>query len=685
MKLLRCVLLLAGLVCSYRGYSQELPDIESLLENNDIQTTEEGYEEIVNSLLHFARFPLNMNTAGFDSLKMLFWLSDAQIDQLLEYREKYGNFLHLNELLLVTGIGRKDLENLLPFVTLGIMTAQERRISLKKRMRHELLTKGRINFPLQEGYKRYSPRDFAKERDYKRKIENRFHGPPLGTLIKYKWAMSNHLQVGITLENDPGEGYFSANQRTGFDFLSAHLRIATERWMRSCIVGDYRLQWGQGLIAWGGFASGKSDVAVGNEKSARGITPYTSTDENNYLRGVAFNLRPLPSFSADLFFSAKSTDGNLVSADTLSEEDYVSVSIYESGYHRNNAECKKKHALKELTTGLSLHWNTHRFKLGTNALYYNFTPALLPRGDVYQQYQDSGDNRWLISLDYKTSVRNIYLFGETAYSDQGAWATLNGLRWGIDWLSTSLLYRRYGKRYVSRYASGFGEFSNTSNEEGVYLGCYLTPVKNLKINLYYDWFHYFSPRYRATIPGYGKEVMGSVNYRHFICEHHLHIKYEVRPEDLKGKGSVRRKKAEYRYQLNCKLAKCWELRTRFSMSHYRKDASRERGYMVYEDVIYAARNAKLKMQYRLAWFNTTYQARIYAYENNVLYGYSFPFFNGEGWRTYLNLSWKPVRKLTCYLKAGLTIYPGIPSLSSGVTKVEGNKLCDVTLQLRISI
>lgn len=685
MKLLRCVLLLAGLVCSYKGYSQELPDIESLLENNDIQTTEEGYEEIVNSLLHFARFPLNMNTAGFDSLKMLFWLSDAQIDQLLEYREKYGNFLHLNELLLVTGIGRKDLENLLPFVTLGIMTAQERRISLKKRMRHELLTKGRINFPLQEGYKRYSPRDFAKERDYKRKIENRFHGPPLGTLIKYKWAMSNHLQVGITLENDPGEGYFSANQRTGFDFLSAHLRIATERWMRSCIVGDYRLQWGQGLIAWGGFASGKSDVAVGNEKSARGITPYTSTDENNYLRGVAFNLRPLPSFSADLFFSAKSTDGNLVSADTLSEEDYVSVSIYESGYHRNNAECKKKHALKELTTGLSLHWNTYRFKLGTNALYYNFTPALLPRGDVYQQYQDSGDNRWLISLDYKTSVRNIYLFGETAYSDQGAWATLNGLRWGIDWLSTSLLYRRYGKRYVSRYASGFGEFSNTSNEEGVYLGCYLTPVKNLKINLYYDWFHYFSPRYRATIPGYGKEVMGSVNYRHFICEHHLHIKYEVRPEDLKGKGSVRRKKAEYRYQLNCKLAKCWELRTRFSMSHYRKDASRERGYMVYEDVIYAARNAKLKMQYRLAWFNTTYQARIYTYENNVLYGYSFPFFNGEGWRTYLNLSWKPVRKLTCYLKAGLTIYPGIPSLSSGVTKVEGNKLCDVTLQLRISI
>ncbi len=86
----------------------------------------------------------------------------------------------------------------------------------------------------------------------------------------------------------------------------------------------------------------------------------------------------------------------------------------------------------------------------------------------------------------------------------------------------------------------------------------------------------------------------------------------------------------------------------------------------------------LKMQYRLAWFKTdSYQSRIYAYENNVLYGYSFPSFMGEGWRTYLNLSWKPLNGLTCYLKGGFTVYPDREVIGSGVTKVEGNKLYDL--------
>ncbi len=108
--------------------------------------------------------------------------------------------------------------------------------------------------------------------------------------------------------------------------------------------------------------------------------------------------------------------------------------------------------------------------------------------------------------------------------------------------------------------------------------------------------------------------------------------------------------------------------------------------MVYQDVICVFPATDLKMQYRVGWFNTdSYQSRIYAYENNVLYGYSFPAFMGEGWRTYLNLSWKPVACLTCYLKAGFTIYPKQGTISSGVSEVDNNKLYDLTFQLRLKI
>ena len=128
-----------------------------------------------------------------------------------------------------------------------------------------------------------------------------------------------------------------------------------------------------------------------------------------------------------------------------------------------------------------------------------------------------------------------------------------------------------------------------------------------------------------------------------------------------------------------------ELRTRFSLSHYHKEQIKEKGFLVYQDLIYATRNSRFKMQYRLAWFKTdSYQSRIYAYENNVLYGYSFPSFMGEGWRTYLNLSWKPLNSLTCYLKSGFTVYPDREVIGSGVTKVEGNKWYDLALQLRFT-
>lgn len=680
-----CVLLLSlGFVSEVAA--QHIPDIESLLESNGIENTQEGYEEMISTLLNFYTSPLNVNTASFDSLKLLFFLSDSQIDQLIAYRKKNGNFLHTHELLWVPGIGKQDLNNLLPFISVGKSGTREKLAILKTRTRHELLAKVRTSLPEQEGYKLYSPDDFEKKKDYERKIASRFHGPPVGTLMKYKISYSNHLQAGFTLENDPGESYFSRNQRSGFDFLSAHACLTTERWYHRIVLGDYRIQWGQGLVAWGGFASGKSNVAVGNEKSGKGFAAYTSTDENRFMRGIAISMNLLPQLSADVFFSQKKTDGNVTAADTLSDEDWLAVSLYESGYHRNNNECGKKHTLKEKATGLSVRWNTAYFRIGMNALYYDFSPELIPGGRVYQKYNDTGKDRYLLSLDYKTSWRSIYLFGETAFSDNGAVATVNGIRSGNSWMSACLLYRRYDKRYVSHYASGFGEYSNTSNEEGVYCGVDLSLVKNLKVNLYYDWFRHFAPRYLATFPGSGWECLAEVDYRHGKFGHQWRYKRECRPEDLKGKGSVWREKSEYRYQLSFQWNKVLEFRTRFNMSQYHKDKVRELGYLVFEDVIVAPRKTGLKMQYRLGWFKTdSYQSRIYAYENNVLYGYSFPAFMGEGWRTYLNLSWKPVNRLTCYLKAGFVIYPRQEVISSGVTQVDSNRLYDLTFQIRLSI
>ncbi|BEI56574.1 hypothetical protein GCM10007041_27460 [Butyricimonas faecihominis] len=668
-------------------YSQSIPDIEKLLETNDIESSEDYYEDMINSLIRLSAQPINLNSAGFDSLKMLFFLSDAQIDNLLDFRKKHGPFTHPNELLLVTGISQQDLSNIKPFIRIGTYTPEKQS---RYHLSQEILARLKMTRPKQAGYKKYSRKAFLYEKDYLAKKQSRFQGPPVGTLLKYKISNQQHWQGGLTLENDPGENYFSKSQKTGFDFLSAHACYTPGKIIHRIIVGDYKLQWGQGLLAWSGYSSGKSTSTLSNEKSGNGIAPYTSTDENRYLRGMAVSLHPTRTITTEIFVSYKKTDGNLADLDTLSPKTVQTATLYETGYHRNLSECEKKHNLKEFTTGLSTHLNHRYFRIGVQLLHYNFSPALTIGKAAYQQYNETGHQRTLVSVDYKTGGYHFYLFGETARSDNGTWATVNGLRYsGIPRFALCALYRHYDKGYHSHYNSGFAEYSNTTNEEGLYLGLESTPFRSLKINAYYDRFRFFSPRYQATIPGNGQEIVGDVTFNRSRWDCSFRFKHEEKPEDDKtGENlqSVSRIKQEYRLQFTYSICEQLKSRTRTSYTRYMKKEKHEGGYLLYQDLMYSSLQTNLKAQFRFAYFDTdSYNTRIYAYENNVLYGYSFPALYDRGFRSYLNLNWKPFTLITLYLKAGLTYYPDKSTISSSLTQVNDNKLFDLSFQIRIKL
>lgn len=674
-------------IIPYSVYSQSIPDIEKLLETNDIESSEDYYEDMINSLIRLSAQPINLNSAGFDSLKMLFFLSDAQIDNLLDFRKKHGPFTHPTELLLVTGISQQDLSNIKPFIRIGMYTPEKQS---HYHLSQEILARLKMTRPKQAGYKKYSRKAFLYEKDYLAKKQSRFQGPPVGTLLKYKISNQQHWQGGLTLENDPGENYFSKNQKIGFDFLSVHACYTPEKIIHRVIVGDYKLQWGQGLLVWSGYSSGKSTSALSNEKSGNGIAPYTSTDENRYLRGMAVSLHPTRTITTEIFVSYKKTDGNLADLDTLSPEAVQTATLYETGYHRNFSECKKKHILKEFTTGLSTRLNHRYFRIGVQLLHYNFSPALTIGKAAYQQNNETGHQRTLVSVDYKTGGYHFYLFGETARSDNGTWATVNGLRYsGIPRFALCALYRHYDKGYHSHYNSGFAEYSNTTNEEGLYLGLESTPFRSLKINAYYDRFRFFSPRYQATIPGNGQEIVGDVTFNRSRWDCSFRFKHEEKPEDDKtGENlqSVSRVKQEYRLQFTYSICEQLKSRTRTSYTRYVKKDKHEGGYLFYQDLMYTSHQTNLKAQFRFAYFDTdSYNTRIYAYENNVLYGYSFPALYDRGFRSYLNLNWKPFTLITLYLKAGLTYYPDKSTISSSLTQVNDNKLFDLSFQIRIKL
>ena len=77
-----------------------------------------------------------------------------------------------------------------------------------------------------------------------------------------------------------------------------------------------------------------------------------------------------------------------------------------------------------------------------------------------------------------------------------------------------------------------------------------------------------------------------------------------------------------------------------------------------------------------------YDARLYAYESDLMYEYSVPLFNGRGVRSYLICRYEISSRLSFAVKYALSYYPEQESVGSGYDAIAGNKKQEVKVQLR---
>jgi hypothetical protein len=87
----------------------------------------------------------------------------------------------------------------------------------------------------------------------------------------------------------------------------------------------------------------------------------------------------------------------------------------------------------------------------------------------------------------------------------------------------------------------------------------------------------------------------------------------------------------------------------------------------------------------LAYFNTdSYDSRIYAYENDVLYAVSFPAYYGKGWRYYLIGKMPISRNLDAWIRLAQTNVSDRATIGSGTSEIDGNRKTDLKVQLKYS-
>jgi hypothetical protein len=655
------------------------PLVDDLIEQLAGKTgaSEADYSTLVEDLYYYAENPLNLNTASSEDFAKLHLLDEIQIQSLQYYIKGVGQMQTIYELQLVDGFSDKTIKNILPFVTVK-PTERAEKLSLKRildRGKHKVLAETKFIIQNQKGY---LPADDSVLME---KPNSVYQGNRMKYLMRYRFNYKNRVFAGFTAEKDPGEDF----SRYGFDFYSGHIQLNDLGVFKNISVGDYQVKFGQGLIAWSGFGLGKSSEVMNIRKKAQGIRRYTSTNENLFMRGVGTTVR-LGDFELTAFYSNKNIDANQMLVDTIDGELLEITTIQNTGYHRTLSELNKRKAINEQLYGSNVTYKAKRFKLGANFMAYQYSSNFTDQTKPYKYFDLRGNSNMNLSLDYQFFYHKFNFFGETAVSENGGLATLNGVLLSlVPQISLSVLQRYYQRDFQSFYGSSFSESSKVANESGMYYGLSFHPVRNLQISAYADNYNFPWLKYGINAPSHGTDFLLQVDYHAgYDVNMYFRWKNETKMHNSASGETViiplvEQQKQSFRYHIAYKLNKNISLRNRVEASVFRSSGP-DYGFMAYQDVNYDFA-FPLSVYFRFAIFDATYNARIYAYENDLLYNFSIPAYFGKGTRVYLMLKYKLADFLTARLRYSHFYYADREVISSGLNEINGNLASELKFQL----
>ena len=411
------------------------------------------------------------------------------------------------------------------------------------------------------------------------------------------------------------------------------------------------------------------------------------------MRGAGATIK-FGDFDITAFFSYKNIDANLDDTDTLSTEEEIATSFQITGLHRTDSELSGKDAISEMVYGSNVKWRKKRFNVGASFIQYFFGAELNKRDQPYNMFDFQGSSNFNASIDYNATYKNLFFFGEEAIGQNGAYALLNGVSAGISsQVAVSVLHRYYQRDYQAYYAIGFGEQSGTSNEEGLYLGAEINPYKSLKISAYFDSYTFPWLKFRTNAPSYGTDYFAQADYS--ISRYvNMYVKYKQETKHINSSNdftgvvpTLPYTKKQLRYHISYKLSRKLTMKSRVEISNYQMDNSEaEKGFMIYQDITYKPWRLPLTASFRFAMFDATYNSRIYAYENDILYGFSIPAYFNKGTRTYLTLKYTVIPKfIDIWLRYAMFNYANVETMGSGNTEIQGNTKSEVKFQIRIKL
>ncbi len=652
--------------------------VEQIVQSQEQE--EYDFDEIFDDLLFFYRHKINLNSATREELEKLHFLNDIQIDAIIRYREKTGEFISIYELNLIPELSEHDIQLLVPFVTVE-KVQKIRPIKLKNALkygRNQLFIRDKFILQKQRGY------------TLPDSVNTRYLGNRHKFYMRYKFTYRNRILAGVTMEKDAGEQFFRGAQKYGFDFYSAHVEInQLTKHINRLVIGDYLGKFGQGLVIWNGFSMGKSAFVLDVRRRPQGLRKYSSTNENLFFRGTGITVQ-YGKFYITTFGSYKKIDANL-QYDTLNSQtpEYAS-SLLNTGYHRTPSEIAKRHTVNELVGGFDLTYKGDHWHWGLTSIAYKWSVPLVQPGVLYRLNPISRNYGGNLGFNWFYLNHRFSFFGEIATDVDANLATVMALTLPMYYrLEAVVLYRYFSPSYFSFYGNAFSESTSPQNEQGFYTGLKILPAKKWEISLYFDHYQFPWMRYRLYEPqAWGNDIFAQIDFAPSRrMSMYLRFRTELKPQNLTADSLISplvlptvntRLRYHFNYQLNDQIL----LRSRIEFSRYVKD-SVQHGFMIFQDIRYRPQVLPLTFYWRFVVFDAPYNCRIYAYENDVLYAFSVPAYFYQGFRTYFLVKYQINKHLTFWLKYAQTTYTDRNVISPGsLNEIDGNTKSELKFQLR---
>ncbi len=674
-------------------------DIQQQLENiaENSENEDADYTNLLEGLIYYKEHPINLNNTNKEELQQLTFLNDIQINYLLRHIDKNGKLITIYELQGINGFDLQTIKKILPYVrvTDNFSSSHFGIEEMFRNGQNVVQIRFAQTLEKQTGFSAIDSAALYKSPN------SRYIGSPQRLYARYRFTYGTNVSWGITAEKDQGELLFknkqkfkydwyerslNGNQGNGFDFYSAHLFLKNIRFVKALAIGDYQATFGQGLTCWSGLAFGKSADIMSGKKSAVGIRPYTSVDENRFLRGTAATVG-FKKFEATAFYSRKKIDANV--SDTLENGEIAAISsLQETGYHSSPSELADKHTITQTIYGGNFAYKGRRLSLGVTAVNYSLDKKFNRALSYYNQFEFSSTQNFNIGFDYNYIFRNFNFFGEEARSQNGGMAFLNGVIVSLDpRLSFTLLHRNYQRNYQNLLSNGFAENTVAANEKGIAA----KPNSAITLTAYYDRFEFPWMRFQANAPSYGNDYVAQLNY---TPSKKVDMYFRIRDRDKQKNTTatdaiidylVPLNQTNYRFNISYSIMPSVKLKNRVELIDYKLDNNKtQKGYLAYQDVTYNKIGTPLSVTLRYSLFQTdSYDSRIYAYESDMPGAYSILSNYYRGSRFYIMLDYNITRRIEIWVRYAQTYYDNKSTISEGsLTEIKGNTKSEIKAQVR---